>query len=253
MAKAPRHLLAVDAALAGVLLLLGELAQFTGQSALPRWAGVALTAVYTAPLAARRLLPIPVGLVTVAGVVALGLLDPLGMSRTIPLAVALAAFTLGAHVPSRTAGSWQVALWSRSGPACSPPTSPPGSCFRLPRCTHRRMASGFPCAPVASAPRSRPSGQRPTNALGSPGNCRHRGPLVERGDTADAGDATAPRAHPRRRSADTARRRAHRAGCDGGDAAFARQLVSGPAPLVPQPGLALIDTLLEETRLPGGD
>jgi signal transduction histidine kinase len=111
----PRHLLAVDIVLAAALLVLGELALFGTASSLPRWAGAALTAAYAAPLAVRRLVPATVAVTTVGGVVALGLLDPDGSQPTIPLAVALAVFTLGAATsPPRTwlvAGGLVALLW----------------------------------------------------------------------------------------------------------------------------------------------
>jgi signal transduction histidine kinase len=114
-AAVPRHLLAVDIALAAALLVLGEIAVFGSASSLPRWAGAALTAAYAAPLAVRRLTPVLVAVTTVGCVVALGLLDPDGSQPTIPLAVALAMFTLGAATsPPRTwfvAGGLAVVLW----------------------------------------------------------------------------------------------------------------------------------------------
>jgi len=75
---------------------MGELACLTGQSALPLPVAVALTALHTAPLAVRRWFPRLVPVTTIAVLLAFGLLDPLGSQPTIPLAIALAAFTLGA-------------------------------------------------------------------------------------------------------------------------------------------------------------
>jgi signal transduction histidine kinase len=114
-ATVPRHVLAVDAVLAAALLVLGEIALVTNGSSLPTWAGAALTAGYAVPLAVRRLAPAAVAVVTVGAVVALGLLDPAGNQPTIPLAVALATFTLGAATspPRRwiVAAGLVVVLW----------------------------------------------------------------------------------------------------------------------------------------------
>jgi signal transduction histidine kinase len=111
----PRHLLAVDIALAAALLVLGEIAVVTNRGSLPVWTGMLLTAGYAAPLAVRRLAPATVAITTVGLVVALGLLDPDASQPTIPLAVALAMFTLGATTsPPRTwivAGGLAAVLW----------------------------------------------------------------------------------------------------------------------------------------------
>ena len=94
----PRHLVAIDGIIAAALLALGELAQLTGPSALPLAAQIGLTALYTAPLAVRRFAPIAVPLCTVVCVALLGVLDQISSGQpTIPLAIALAGFTLGRH------------------------------------------------------------------------------------------------------------------------------------------------------------
>jgi signal transduction histidine kinase len=96
-----RRLPLIDVIVAAVLLVFGELAALGGETSLPRWLSLALTALYTAPLAVRRRAPLLACACTLAGVLALGLADPEGSQPTIPLALALAAFTVGAELPVR--------------------------------------------------------------------------------------------------------------------------------------------------------
>jgi signal transduction histidine kinase len=252
MAKAPRHLLAVDAVLAGALLLLGELAQLTGESSLPHWAGIALTAGYTAPLAARRLLPIPVSLATIAGVVALGLLDPLGYQPTIPLAVALAAFTFGAHV--RQPYSWilasgsLVAFWSSmlASDVAAPDLvfaflmyAPPYGFGASLRARGQRAAEQAERA--AADERARIARELHDIVAHSLSVVTLQTQAVRRRlEPTHAGEAQT--LHDVERTARDAMAEMRR---------LLGTVRSGPAPLVPQPGLALLDTLLEETRRTG--
>jgi signal transduction histidine kinase len=106
-APVARHLLALDAAVALALFVLGEVALVTNATSLPLWLGSTLTAMYTTPLAVRRLFPSTVCALTVGGILLLGFLDPGGSQPTIPLAIALATFGLGAYTaPPRT---WIIA------------------------------------------------------------------------------------------------------------------------------------------------
>ncbi len=252
MAKAPRHVLAVDATLASALLLLGELAQLTGESTLPRWAGLTLTAVYTAPLAARRLLPIPVSLTTVAGVVALGLLDPLGDQPTIPLAIALAAFTLGAHVAQPY--SWILAtgalvgFWSSmlASDVAAPDLivafliyGPPYGFGVALRARNQRAAEQAERA--AADERTRIARELHDIVAHSLSVVTLQTQALRRRlEPTHAAEAqTLQDVERTARDAMTEMRR------------LLGTVRSGPAPLVPQPGLAQLDTLLEETRRTG--
>jgi signal transduction histidine kinase len=110
VAPAARHLLALDAVVALALLVLGEVALLTNGTGLPVWLSAGLTALYTGPLAARRRFPATVCVVSVTSILALGLFDAAGSQPTIPLAIALATYSLGAYTaPPKT---WMVASLS---------------------------------------------------------------------------------------------------------------------------------------------
>jgi hypothetical protein len=89
---------ALDLALAGALLVLDGAAALTGDTALPRALTVALTAGYTLPLAFRRQAPLTTAALSTACVLLFGAVDPDNSQPTLPLALALAAYTAGAEV-----------------------------------------------------------------------------------------------------------------------------------------------------------
>src|SRR5687768_2866835 len=89
---------ALDLALAGALLALGAAAALTGDTALPRALTVALTAGYTLPLAFRRQAPLTTAALSTACVLLFGAIDSDNSQPTLPLALALAAYTVGAEV-----------------------------------------------------------------------------------------------------------------------------------------------------------
>jgi len=98
---------------AAALLVLGEVSVVAGGSSLPQWVAMLLTAAYTAPLAWRRYAPVTVAASTFAMVIVLGLLDTDGGQPTIPIALALAAFTLGSEVDAPK--SWVLGVASIRG------------------------------------------------------------------------------------------------------------------------------------------
>jgi signal transduction histidine kinase len=89
---------AIDLALAGALLALGGISALTGDTALPRALTVALTAGYTLPLAFRRQAPLTTAALTTSCVLLFGAIDPDNSQPTLPLALALAAYTVGSEV-----------------------------------------------------------------------------------------------------------------------------------------------------------
>ena len=88
----------LDLALAGVLLALGAVSALTGETALPRALTLALTAGYTLPLAFRRRAPLTTAALSMGCVLLFAAVDPDNSQPTLPLALALAAYTIGAEV-----------------------------------------------------------------------------------------------------------------------------------------------------------
>src|SRR5262245_48170376 len=109
---------AIDIALAGALLVFGELAAATGDTSLPRAAVVALTALYCIPLAFRRVYTLPAVALSLATMIVLGIFETENGQPTIPLAIGLACFTLGESVawPASGAGVLATVALFTAGP-----------------------------------------------------------------------------------------------------------------------------------------
>jgi signal transduction histidine kinase len=100
-----------DLVLAVVLFALGAASGVGSADSSGETVGVvALTALYALPLAFRRGAPFAIPLLSVAAVLASGVFDVGGSQPTIPLAVAIAAYTLGHDVPMPRSGYAVAAL-----------------------------------------------------------------------------------------------------------------------------------------------
>jgi signal transduction histidine kinase len=93
-----------DLVLAVALFVLGVAAIAGGGTSVPVGVALALTALYTLPLAYRKAAPLAVPLLTVTTVLVFGAVDADGSQPTLPIALVIAAYTIGHDVPMPRSG-----------------------------------------------------------------------------------------------------------------------------------------------------